>query len=240
MTKPRPRKNSALALTGAFDLFSKSYQLIKKNFEVFMVLFSVGAVVALWETLGRYVEDEQPKDAKSYIVNRLFSSNVDTGVFAAGGVMFVVSIAYVLTYLLLTIAVLRVAQGHKLTLGSLWRELTGNWLWLKILGSFVAVAVALVAGLILLIVPGVILLWRLFFVPFIIIDQKVSIEEAFRKSWRMTRNYPWAIYSIVLVTLLFAMGNVIHIFGPLVAYFLGAVYMVAPAIRYVELKNLTK
>ena len=239
MAKSRPRRGSPLRLTGAFELFGQSYQIVKRNFEVFMVLFAIGALLAMWETLGRYVEDEPSRDWKSFVVNRGFGGNVDTGVFAAGGFMLFIGILYALAYLLLTIAVLRAAQGQKITLGGLWRELVNRWLWLKLVGAFILVALSLIVGLILLIIPGVILLWRLFFVPFVLIDQKTSIEEAFRRSWRMTRGYARAIYSVILVTLLLSLTNILPILGPLVAFVLGAIYMVAPALRYQELKRLS-
>ena len=240
MAKTRPRQGSPLRVAGAFELFGKSYEIIKRNFEVFMVLFSIGALLALWDMLGRYVEEEPDRDWKSFLVNRSFGANVDTGVFAAGGFMFIISILYILAYLLIIIAVLRAAQGHKITIGGLWRELTDSWLWLKLIGAFILLAMSLIVGFILLVIPGVILLWRLFFVPYILIDQRTSIGEAFRRSWRMTRNYAWPIYSIILVSILFSMTNIFPIFGPLIAFVLGAIYMVAPALRYQELKKISE
>ncbi|HLG91063.1 MAG TPA: hypothetical protein VI336_02830, partial [Candidatus Saccharimonadales bacterium] len=198
-----------------------------------------GALLAMWETLGRYVEDEPAGDWKAYLINRGFGGNVDTGVFAAGGFMFFISVLYALAYLLLTIAVLRAAQGQKITLGGLWRELVDRWLWLRLIGAFILVALALIAGFIALIIPGVILIWRLFFVPFVLIDQKTTIEGAFRRSWRMTRGYAWPIYSVILVTVLLSITNVLPIFGPLIAFILTSIYLVAPALRYTELKKLT-
>ncbi|MEX0881822.1 MAG: hypothetical protein WEC17_02510 [Candidatus Saccharimonadales bacterium] len=239
MAKNRPRRGSPLHLAGAFELFGQSYQIIKRNSEVFIVLFSVGVLLAMWETLGRYVEDEPARDWKAFLINRGFGSNVDTGVFAAGGFMFFISILYALAYLLLTIAVLRASQGQKITLSGLWRELVDRWLWLKLIGAFILVALALIAGFIALIIPGVILIWRLFFVPFVLIDQKTTIEGAFRRSWRMTRGFAWPIYSVIFVAVLLSITNVLPIFGPLIAFVLGAIYTVAPALRYQELKKIS-
>jgi hypothetical protein len=239
MAKNRPRRGSPLHLSGAFKLFGQSYQIIKRNLDVFLVLFSVGALLALWETLGRYVEDEPARDWKAFILNRSFGGNVDTGVFAAGGFMFVMSILYVIAYLLLTTAVLRAAQGQKISLGGVWREFVDRWLWLKLIAAFILFAAAIVIGLILLIIPGVILIWRLFLVPFVLIDQKTTIEEAFRRSWRMTRGYAGAIYGVILVALLLSLTSIFPILGPLIAFVLTSIYTVAPALRYQELKKLS-
>lgn len=226
-------------LSGAFELFGQSYQIIRRNFEIFMVLFAIGGLLALWETLGRYVEDEEPRGWRDYIVNRGFGGNFDTEVFAAGGFLFIIGVLAGLFYLLLYVATLRAAQGHKISFGGVWREFVANWLWLKLIATFVLLGLAIIVGFILLIIPGVILLWRLFFVPYVLIDQKTSIEEAFRRSWRMTKGFAWAVYSVILVALLLSLANILPILGPLIAFVLTSIYMVAPALRYQELKKLT-
>ena len=108
MAKNRPRRGSPLHLVGVFELFGQGYRIIRRNFDVFMVLFSVGGLLALWDTLGRYVEDESAKgDWKEFVFNRSLGGNVDTGVFVSGGsVMLIISILYTVAYLLILIAVL--------------------------------------------------------------------------------------------------------------------------------------
>lgn len=239
-TSTKPRRTSAYNLAGAFELFGKSYEIIKRNFEVFMILFSIGALLALWESLARYVDEaEQGRDWSNLLRNAVLGPDVDSGVLAAGGFMAVVMVLYLISYLLLQIAVLRSAQGHKLQLGALWRELTANWLWLKLIGAFIFVGVALLIGFLLLIIPGLILLWRLFFVPYVLIDQKTSIDEAFKRSWDMTRGYAWPVYSVILVGLLFSLFNVLPLIGGIIAFILGSIYMLAPALRYEEFKKLS-
>lgn len=243
MAKNRPRRGSPLHLSGAFELFGQSYQIIKRNLDVFLLLFSIGALLALWETLGRYVDGEPERDWKSFVFNLGVPSN--TGVFASDGFMFIMSILYVLTQLLLAIGVLRAAQGQKITIGGLWRELVDSWLWLKLIAIFILAAIFILIaatsllGFVLLIIPGIILIWRLFFVLYVLIDQKTSVEEAFRRSWRMTRNFAWPIYSVILVSILLATTDVVPILGALSAFVLTSMYSAAPALRYQEIKSLS-
>lgn len=240
MAKNRPRRGSPLHLSGAFELFGQSYQVIKRNLDVFLVLFSIGALLALWDALGRYVGDEPERDWTGMLLNRGFGGTVDVGIFAAGGFMLIFSILYILAFMLLMIAVLRAAQGQKISLMGIWRELVDRWLWVKLIATFILIVLSLIVGFLLLIIPGVILLWRLFFVPYVLIDQKTTIEEAFRRSWRMTSGYAWAIYSIILVSLLLALTSIFPVIGPLIAFVLSSIYMAAPALRYQEIKNQTK
>lgn len=225
-------------LAGAFELFPKSYELIKKNFEVFMVLFSIAGLVALWETFARFGDEkEQGRGWDNLLSNGVFGPDVNSGVFAVGGLMFLVGVLYVISYLLLVIATLRTAQGKKPSVNALWSEFVQNWLWLKMIGTFVLLVVAIVIGFFLLIVPGVILLWRLFFVPYVLVDQKTSIGDAFRRSWNMTRGYAWPVYGIILVSIVLSFTTILPIIGALVAFALSSVYMLAPALRYEELKK---
>ncbi len=240
MSKSRPRRGSPLHTAGAFELFGQSYHIIRDNFGVFVVVFAPGLLLSLWETLGRYTKDEPNSGWKAILLNHSLGGNVDSGVFAAGGFMFIFTIIYVIAYLLLLIGVLRTAQGHSISVGGLWKELTANWLWLKVLGGLIVSGAAVVIGLILLIIPGVILLWRLFFVPYVLIDQRTSIEQALKTSWRMTSGHSGAIYGVVLVSILLSLSGIIPIFGALVSFILTSIYMVAPALRYQELKEIYK
>lgn len=228
------------SLTSAFDLFPKSYNIVKQNFEVFMVLFSISGLLALFDLLGRLDPDSTKENAGfgDFAAGGLFGPGYNASFYAAaGGFLTVLFAIYLVTYLMLVIASVRGAQGQKLKLGEIWREFNTNWLWLKLLGAMILAGIAIVVGLVLLIIPGIILIWRLYLIPYILVDQKTSISEAFVKSWEMTKGYMWPIYSIILVTILLSVTNVIPIIGGVVAFLLGAAYTVAPAIRYQELKK---
>lgn len=228
------------ALTGALALLPKSYEVVKRNFEVFMVLFSVGGLLALFDMLSR-LDDGDEKQSSSLTdsaIGGLFGPSYDASFYAAaGGFLAILFALYIVTYLMTVIASVRGAQGHKLTLRAVWKEFSANWLWLKLIGAMLLSGLAIVAGLILLIIPGIILIWRLYLVPYIMVDQKTTISEAFIRSWEMTKGQMWPIYSIIFVTILLSLANIIPIIGGLIAFLLGAAYTVAPAIRYQELKK---
>lgn len=233
-TKKEPAK-----LAGAFGLFGKSYELIKKNFELFMVLFSVSGLIALWETFARLRDEEvQGRGWSNLVTNGILGPDVTGGVLAAGGLMFIVAIVAVILYLLLVIAAVRVTQGQKPSLRQLWGEFVERWLWLKLIGGIILSGLAIVIGLILLIVPGILLIWKLFFVPYVLVDQKTSIDEAFKRSWDMTKGRFTAVYGVILVTILLSITGILPIIGSLVTFLLTSAYTLAPALRYQELKKL--
>ena len=48
-------------------------------------------------------------------------------------------------------------------------------------------------GLVFLIVPGIIFLCRLAFVPYLVMDKKLEPVAAVEKSWSMTRGHGWIV-----------------------------------------------
>jgi uncharacterized membrane protein len=59
-------------------------------------------------------------------------------------------------------------------------------------------AAAVIAGLILLIVPGIIVGLRFMFVGFVVVDQKAGPIDALQKSWELTRGYTFDLFLFAL------------------------------------------
>ncbi len=72
-----------------------------------------------------------------------------------------------------------------------------------------AVLVVVVVGLVLLIVPGLVALVRLSFVPFLVVDREVSPVEAVRASWDETRGYGWRLLGLFVVNVLILVGGLL-------------------------------
>ncbi len=81
-------------------------------------------------------------------------------------------------------------------------ELSALWhpqpFW-KFLGATLLTGLAIVVGLILLIVPGIILMLMFMFVMFIVIDRGLGPVEAMKESARITRGYKWQLLGFVVV-----------------------------------------
>jgi uncharacterized membrane protein len=57
------------------------------------------------------------------------------------------------------------------------------------------------AGIILLIVPGIVFSCKLAFVPFLVVDRKMGAIDSIKESWRMTGGYAWKVFLIGLLGL---------------------------------------
>ncbi len=65
------------------------------------------------------------------------------------------------------------------------------------------------AGIIMLIVPGIIFACKLAFVPFLVMDEKMEAAEAVRKSWNMTNGYTGTIFLMGLTAFFVVIGGLI-------------------------------
>ncbi len=88
--------------------------------------------------------------------------------------------------------------------------------WSYLIASLL-VGLIVVAGIILLIVPGIIWALRFMFVPYLIIDRKLDVSAALRESSRITLGHKWQLLGLVVVLgLLNILGLLALIVGLLV------------------------
>lgn len=226
-------------LTSAIDLFSKSYNLVRGNLKMFL-LFSSVSIAASLIAMGQQLSDADTKKdlsswenvASSALGPDFSSASSITGLGILVGIFSIVGVVFALMMLILA---LRTAQGKKPNFDAVWAEFRQKGLKLFLL--FICVALALLVGFLLLVIPGVILLWRLSMAPYLMLDKGTDISESFVQSWEMTKGYAWPIYSIYLVSIALAIANFVPIIGGLIALGLGIAYTCAIPLRYEEIKN---
>ena len=63
------------------------------------------------------------------------------------------------------------------------------------------VAIIVIIGFILLIIPGIIFACKLAFVPYLVVDRKMEGFEAIKSSWNMTNGHAWKVFLIYLLAI---------------------------------------
>ena len=92
---------------------------------------------------------------------------------------------------------LRFRDGEKPIFENLFDGLARAHLWI---GAALISGVAIVMGLVLLVVPGVIMMLRLWFVGFVLVDEKVNPIDAIQRSWDITRGRTLDLF-VLFITL---------------------------------------
>jgi uncharacterized membrane protein len=96
-------------------------------------------------------------------------------------------------------AFLRAARGETPEVGDLFVAFQRNY-WQAVLASLMVSALVGV-GMVLLVVPGVIALVKLAWVPYLVIDERLDALAAVRESWERTRGHAMTIFGIFLLAI---------------------------------------
>ncbi len=245
-------------ITSAFDLFGKSYDIVMRNIKTFAVLLFLPFIGSVVSTI-RYQANAP--------TNRWVHTDFFSGTMPAYSIVSIVSLGLILTVLVTVAALILQAMltglevesstGRTPTFEHLWT--LGKKYWLRLFGLFLVIGMYIIGtsllGLIIvllvrnafgMIVGGALVLAAALFVlshyflaPYAMIDKDLPVFSAMEYSAKISKGHPGAIFSVLGVAILLSLTGIVPILGPLISFFLGSAYSVAPALRYEELKKLS-
>jgi hypothetical protein len=180
-------------LVDAFEIYRRHWQNLIAIVAVVVVPLTILQVV-LVDAFVDQLEVEQLPDGTV----RVTGGDLATAI--VGGL--IVAIVFTLAFMVLTGAMTRAAAGtflaRDLTIAETYRYGFAR------LGSILLVAVlvilAVAAGLLLFVVPGIIVLTRLWVsMPALVIEDRRG-REALRRSWNLVKGYSWPVFGAILVS----------------------------------------
>jgi hypothetical protein len=241
----RARQSSPLNLPSALELFADSIIIVKKNIwifgplAVFPLLFSfhswewtpaIGSANGhWWTTYSWFGSGFSTTGVPSYLWYPFIGFSLLWFVFvlAAGTLIQVMSQQ----------AQLEASENKSLNFAKLWavaKEM--GWKMFKL---YLVMALYITVGLILFIIPGLIMLRRYFFAPYIMLETKCSVKDAMERSAAMTKPFSGAVWGVIGIMVVISLLNAFPFIGWMLAFVAGMFYSVAPALRYQELKKVT-
>jgi hypothetical protein len=242
-TSRRARRNSPLYLPGAFDLFAPSKEIVLKNIWIFGPLYAVALVfyihswlwsplphqhIRLWQHAGGFSSGWPGSPLPAYLSFLLIGFSI----------LWLVIIGLIGTavQVMSNAAQLEAAEGKPLHFERLWRVVKDlGW---RMLGLYLLMAVMFSIGLFLLVIPGLVLIKRYLFAPYVMIDKKTTISQSMAQSAELSRRNSGSVWGLIGVMFLIGLVNIIPIIGGLASFVFGALYSLAPALRYQQLKKL--
>lgn len=232
-------KDASEAKIGSvFDLPEKSWNLVKKNWQMFAVvniLSLLSGVLAIFS--------DPPKEENNLNFFESTSSLLlgpGLGFFIGLGVIIVLAFIVASIFLLAmsTSLELRASKNEKPSFDTLFQ--TAKKFWLRQLGLFIVMGFIITIGLILLIVPGIYAIGRLIFAPYLMFDKDLGIIDSLKASANLTKGNAGPVWASIGLTILFGIGAGIVGSLPLIGELLSTIIIIAFSLilvlRYRELK----
>lgn len=197
---------------GAFGIFKHSRDAIRFNLSTILLLtlLVIGASIAV-----------------SLLLEALFGKQFadSFGQVISYGVSIYFTVA-------LTYAYLSSARRKKLDLAAVFAPVPPLYWRMFLLNLLVMLAV--IGGLLLLIVPGIIIGLRLSLAPYYLVDKNLGVMEAYKASWHATNGHLGKLWGMLGVGLLMVLP-VITIVGIVATIYLIFMYSAAGALLYLHL-----
>lgn len=199
---------------GAFGIFKKSRDVIRYN---------LGTIVLL--TLLTF--------AASILVNMVLEVFFGKQFADTFGQLIPYALSAYLT-VALTYAYLSSARSKKLDVEAALKVVPS--LYWRMFFLELLIMLAVIGGLILLIVPGIIIGLRLSLAHYYLVDKNMSVMEAYKASWHATKGHLGKIWGMIGVGLLMLLPT-LTIIGVVATVYLLFMYSAVSALLYLYLTN---
>jgi hypothetical protein len=224
-----------------FDLLGRSFEIVKKNWQAFAVVNTLALLSALF-SIGNKEEVEIPKNATfEQAVVAVTGYDVDTFLSFFIPLAIVLLALSIFLYAMMTILEVESTAGKKPSISHLFDKAKGYWL--RLFGLLILSAVIVIAGFILLIVPGIIALVLLVMAPFFMVDKNMGIIESLKASVEMGKKHFWKVFAAILLTFIIAIGTMILDDIPAIGSLIGVIVTIAFSLiiplRYQQLKKIS-
>jgi hypothetical protein len=244
-TSKRARKSSPLNVPGAFELFTPSKELVLKNIWIFGPLYAVPLIFGIHD----WIWSPGPGQPLPHWWNHAYGFGAGAPGSPLPTYNFSIFVGFSIFWLLFVLilgtiasvmgqaAQLDAVEGRNLDFQDLWK--TCRQIGLRMFGLYLITGLIVVVGFILFIIPGIILARRYFLAPYIMLDKKTGIRESLERSAALSKLNTGSIYGIFGVLVVIALIGIIPFIGGIIAFGVGALYSIAPALRYQQLKKLS-
>lgn len=236
--RQRARRTSPLYLPSAFELFTPSKDLFVKYFNVFGLLYILPLIFWLHSWM------DTPARGGNYAIRGTDANGAwslplgfNAAVIGFTILWFIIAVAIgTVIQVMMQKAQLDAVENREPTLNHCWQTFKKHG-W-EMFQLYVAMVLIFIVGFILFIIPGFFMIRRYIFAPYVMLDKKCGVKEALEESHRLGLQNTGAVWDLMGVLFLIGLIGIFPIVGSLASFVLGALYSIAPALRYQQLKKL--
>jgi hypothetical protein len=206
--------NATKVWPGAFGAFKPSREVVRKSIGTLIWLAVLDVVINLVLSILLKIVFGNVGGSTIYDVGSIFI-----------GAFFAVTQVYVL---------LKGVNGNRVELNEAINEAKPFWMRMVMLNLLIVVTV--LAGLILLIIPGIYFALRLSLAPYFLVDKNMDVMEAYKASWDATKGNLGKMLGVIGVYILMILPT-ITIIGVIATVYLTFMYGAVYALLYVNIRD---
>jgi hypothetical protein len=227
-------------LSSVFDLASRSAKIVRENWKLFALVNILNIIATIGSIFSSMESGTSMNQIGLFGADTGFSAQ-QTGLFISIGLVFLVVIGLIALFLYaMTIDLeLRTSRGEKPDLSKITEA--AKIYWIRMLGLFIVGGLIIVAGLILLIIPGIFAAIRLSYAPYLMIDRKLGVIESLKASNEFIKGRMWPVIAALLlligIAILASFLSIIPVLGPVAGLVITIAYSMISVLRYQELKT---
>jgi len=225
----------AVPAPGVFSSYKNGWD---KLWKYFLELFLIGIVtfvlselftVPYYALIYPALSSRESVDPSFQMIGMLIVFEVLSLIYS---ILFLTPLSYGVSF-----AYLKAARGEKPEV----KDMFGGFrnYWNCVLSYLLVIAIVLI-GLILLIIPGIVFSYKLSFVPYLVIDRKMTPVDAVKESWRMTGGYTWNIFFIGLLAIPVFIAGLLALIVGLIPAYMWVMLALASMYHAVSRKSLVK
>ena len=105
-------------------------------------------------------------------------------------------------------AYLKASRGENVEVQDIFSAFKNYW---NAVGASILTGIIVVVGFIFVLVPGIFLACKPAFVPYLVVDKKMSVTQAISASWNMTKGHGWKVFLLYLLAIPIVIAGLICI-----------------------------
>lgn len=215
-------------LGNAFKLITKSWEALVLNLGTFILVYILPFIIIF--------------SAFIFWLGSLFTGgNDDISTFSIVlGIIVGIGICILLVLLSIATIITQLAsvRGNKISFQDVINQST-PFFW-RFIGLGILSALVVLAGIILLIIPGLLAIFFLIFSSYLMIDKDLGVVDSMKASYKLVKRNWKIVLALVLLQFIIQIPSIVPVFGAIITTILSITYFCLPAILYLRMANPTK
>ena len=221
-----------------FDLPKKCYEIVKRNWKLYALVNVLALLSAFFALFDNQYSQENINESQDFSNTFSNASTPEIAAIIGAGAVFV--LVYALISFVLYIFTLSLTLRSSETETPTGQVVINDFkkYWLRLLVLHIVLAVIVVVGLILLILPGLAAIFFLSFAPYFMIDKNLGVQDSIKQSYEFVKNHSSSVAGLFLLSigLLFVLGilSAIPFLGSFASTILAIILSPLYALYYVK------